>query len=101
MGAPGHQGARVDFVYMSAPLHPCYHLHPLNTPFHGGCATINAGCQRMAIGLDEHLPRELVIYVSTMRGIIFGVSTMQTSSTNRVAALPSLGPRGIFLIPAV
>ena len=78
----------------------------METSVETGCATIDTGCQRMAIGLDALeryqgiLPPELFIRFRRERHQFRSVH--QTSCTERVAIMPSsLGPRGSYLKPAI
>ena len=71
-----------------------------------GCATIDTGCQRMAIGLNtlkklqETQPSELPITFRNEKHQFRSVH--KVSCTNRLACIPcSLGPRGCVLRPAV
>ena len=83
----------------------CFHLNSmLDADF--GCATIDTGCQRMAIGLNtlEQLmktqPSELP--VSFCKETHQFRSVHKVSCTNRLACIPcSLGPRGCILRPAL
>lgn len=81
---------------------------PQNPPLvpEDACATIDTGCQRMAIGYDtlqklaQHIPDELSVnlipQVQNFR------SVHGRSSTTHVASIPtSVGPKGSLLRPAV
>jgi hypothetical protein len=70
------------------------------------CATVDTGCQRMAIGAQtlrlfgSQLPGEL--HITMHKSINKFRSVHQTSITTRVANIPcSLGMKGSFLKPAV
>ncbi len=76
------------------------------TPNEDLCATIDTGCQRMAIGLntlkrfDQALPEGLQTSIVPQEHRFRSVHG--TSTTKYVAAIPtSLGPRGSLLRPAV
>lgn len=91
-------------VYKERPrIFPCYHLiYQEDT----GCATIDTGCQRMAIGLvtlqklQRTQPSELPIIFRNEKHQFRSVH--KVSCTERLACIPcSLGPRGCVLRPAV
>ena len=70
------------------------------------CATVDTGCQRMAIGAETlrlfgiQLPGEL--HITMHKSINKFRSVHQTSVTTRVANIPcSLGTKGSFLKPAI
>ena len=70
------------------------------------CATIDTGCQRLAIGLEtlyklmHHLPSPLEIH--TIRSTNRFKSVHGVSTTNRIANVPSsLGTKGCILRPAI
>lgn len=70
------------------------------------CATIDTGCQRLAIGLDtlfklqHHLPSPLEIH--TIRSENRFKSVHGVSTTKRIANVPSsLGTKGCILRPAI
>lgn len=70
------------------------------------CATIDTGCQRLAIGqrtlekLQEHIPNSLKIFLKPELNRFRSVH--DTSTTSHVAIIPcALGPHGCFLKPAV
>ena len=90
--------------YMQRPQpHPCFHI---DTCYDLACATIDTGCQRMAIGLNTLLtiiqtqPSELpVTYQDELHQFR---SVHQVSCTHRLACIPcSLGPKGCILRPAL
>lgn len=90
--------------YMERPQpHPCFHV---DTCFDLACATIDTGCQRMAIGLNtlssitQTQPPELpVTYHDELHQFR---SVHQVSCTHRLACIPcSLGPKGCILRPAL
>ena len=70
------------------------------------CATVDTGCQRLAIGartlreFAQHLPEPLKIILTPETNRFRSVH--QTSVTSKVATIPcSLGTKGSFLKPAV
>ena len=80
-----------------------YSQHP---PDDATCATVDTGCQRLAIGattlkkFSQHLPPELRITIHSETNKFR--SAHQTSITTKVANVPSsLGTKGSFLKPAV
>ena len=91
-------------VYKERPrVFPCYHLISQDDI---GCATIDTGCQRMAIGLNTlqklqlTQPPELPITFRNEKHHFRSVH--KVSCTERLACIPcSLGPRGCVLRPAV
>ena len=98
-----------EFAYMCPVVprtisHECMFLCPADV--NGQCATIDTGCQRMAVGLatlrelEATQPKALPIqYRSEIHQF---KSVHMTSSTRRVAIVPSsLGPRGCHLKPAI
>lgn len=101
-GQKSHGSA--DFEqYMSVPCHPCYHLVQASD---GACATLDTGCQRMAIGINtlrklaQTQPSSLPITFKNERHQFRSVHTVST--THRVARIPSsIGQRGSILKPAV
>ena len=100
--------SEAEFAYMVPAAVPwsweCFHLgsHENNDM----CATIDTGCQRMAIGLDtlellnRTQPETLPIFFKNESHQFRSVH--MTSCTTRVACIPtSLGPNGSILKPAV
>lgn len=90
--------------YMQRPQpHPCFHM---DTCTELACATIDTGCQRMAVGLNTLMsiiqtqPSELPItYCDELHQFR---SVHQVSCTHRLACIPcSLGPKGCILRPAL
>ena len=90
--------------YMERPQpHPCFHIATCSELV---CATIDTGCQRMAIGLNTLLnlmqtqPDRLPItYQNELHQFR---SVHQVSCTHRLACIPcSLGPKGCILRPAL
>ena len=70
------------------------------------CATLDTGCQRLAIGkntlvkLMKHLPEGLHVHLVPAQNTFRSVHGV--SSTNHLAAIPcALGPRGCYLRPAL
>ena len=105
-GPSGQPSAQADFVYMSVPVHPCYHTQQVSNVFDDGCATLDMGCQRMAVGMNalerysQLLPTGLKLQFVAEKHQFRSVH--QTSVTTRVAIVPSsLGQRGSFLKPAI
>ena len=105
-GHSGQPSAQADFVYMSVPVHPCHHMQQVPNVFDDGCATLDTGCQRMAVGMNalerysHFLPTGLKIQFVAEKHQFRSVH--QTSVTTRVAIVPSsLGQRGSFLKPAI
>ena len=103
---PTAKDTQAEFVYMSVPPIITHEILTMETSVEAGCATIDTGCQRMAIGLDaleryqNLLPPELFIRFRRERHQFRSVH--QTSCTERVAIMPnSLGPRGSYLKPAI
>ena len=103
---PTVKDTQAEFVYMSVPPIIAHEILIMETSVEAGCATIDTGCQRMAIGLDaleryqNILPPELFIRFRRERHQFRSVH--QTSCTERVAIMPSsLGPRGSYLKPAI
>ena len=103
---PTVKDTQAEFVYMSVPPIITHEILTMETSVEAGCATIDTGCQRMAIGLDaleryqSMLPPELFIRFRRERHQFRSVH--QTSCTERVAVMPSsLGPRGSYLKPAI
>ena len=97
-------GSWLSRDYMQRPQpHPCFHI---DTCYDLACATIDTGCQRMAIGLNTRLtiiqtqPSELpVTYHDELHQFR---SVHQVSCTHRLACIPcSLGPKGCILRPAL
>jgi len=70
------------------------------------CATLDTGCQRLAIGkntllkLMKHLPNGLHVHLIPAQNTFRSVHGV--SSTTKLAAIPcALGPRGCYLRPAL
>ena len=103
-GRSGHD--EVEFAYMSVSHRVPWECFQLADDIDRGCATLDTGCQRMAIGLktlrsfETGLPQELPIRYR--QEIHHFRSVHQVSATSRIALIPtSLGPRGSVLKPAV
>ena len=103
---PGFDHETFDMqVYMVPPPFPCYQLL-VDSDLDVGCATIDTGCQRMAIGLNtlkqfqSTQPASLPIHFKKEKHQFRSVH--KVSSTERVALIPTcIGPRGSILKPAV
>eukprot|EP00435_Cladocopium_sp_Y103_P061430 s1179_g23.t1 len=94
--------ARRDYMVRPA-IFPCFHMTTILDDY--GCATIDTGCQRMAIGINtlnmlqrsqpSNLPVTFCNETHQFR------SVHKVSCTTRLACIPcSLGPRGCILRPA-
>ena len=99
------QLAPANREYMMRPtIFPCYHM---TTNFDDlGCATIDTGCQRMAIGLNTLIQLQKTqpsrLPVSFCNETHQFRSVHKVSCTSRLACIPcSLGPRGCILRPAL
>ena len=93
-----------EWDYMERPsIFQCFHMQVCHED---GCATLDTGCQRMAIGLNtlkllqQHQPSQLPI--TFCKELHQFRSVHQVSCTTRLACIPSsLGPRGSILRPAL
>ena len=98
-----HRIGESEWYYMGRPsIFHCFHMQTCNE---SGCATLDTGCQRMAIGLNtlnllqRSQPSELPITFCKLHQFR---SVHQVSCTTRLACIPSsLGPRGCILRPAL
>lgn len=91
-------------AYMERPtIFQCFHMQ---VSMDEGCATLDTGCQRMAIGLNTlqklQLTQPSELPVTFYKEIHHFRSVHQTSCTTQLACIPcSLGPRGCILRPAL
>eukprot|EP00435_Cladocopium_sp_Y103_P056623 s299_g19.t1 len=103
--ADDYQPGSASRDYMVRPIpFPCFHMTTIFDDH--GCATIDTGCQRMAIGLNtlnklqESQPANLPITFCNETHQFRSVH--RVSCTTRLACIPcSLGPRGCILRPAL
>lgn len=95
-----------DLFHFENVLSKCSHIKKTSYFHEETCATIDTGCQRLAIGLDtlfklqHHLPSPLEIH--TIRSENRFKSVHGVSTTKRIANVPSsLGTKGCILRPAI
>ena len=105
MGEIGHVGVDSLFFYENM-FCDLVSQYSQSTPDDATCATVDTGCQRLAIGattlrkFSDHLPQGLKITIHPETNKFRSVH--KTSITTRVANVPSsLGAKGSLLKPAV
>eukprot|EP00438_Fugacium_kawagutii_P017712 Skav207315 [mRNA] locus=scaffold2296:325139:333057:+ [translate_table: standard] len=102
-----HDGHEVLFGEEARKLSGVTHQTTKGNPINDdACATIDTGCQRMAIGrktlekLAQHVPRDVPVHTHAQEHRFKSVHG--SSSTQYVASIPtSLGTKGSYLKPAI